>query len=80
MNERELENNIKNQNIIIKVEDTSGNSKEYKINVFRKKEKLNTSTNEVEIKENKTNYYIIIVISILFIIGDLIYLKIKKNK
>ena len=67
-------------NIIIKVEDTSGNSKEYKINVFREKEKLNTSTNEVEIKENKTNYYIIIVISILFIIGDLIYLKIKKNK
>ena len=45
-------------NIIIKVEDTSGNSKEYKINVFREKEKLNTSTNEVEIKENKTNYYI----------------------
>ena len=48
--------------------------------MLSEKEKLNTSTNEVEIKENKTNYYIIIVISILFIIGDLIYLKIKKNK
>ncbi len=67
-------------NIIIKVEDTSGNSKEYKINVFREKEKLNTSTDKVEIKENKTNYYIIIVASILFIVGDLIYLKIRKNK
>ena len=66
-------------NIIIKVEDTSGNSKEYKINVFREKEKLNTSTNEVEIKENKTNYYIIILVSILFIIGDVIYLKIRKK-
>ena len=67
-------------NIIIKVEDTSGNSKEYKINVFREKEKVNTNTDKVEINENKTNYYVIIVVSILFIVGDLIYLKIRKNK
>ena len=66
-------------NIIIKVEDTSGNSKEYKINVFREKEKVNTSTDKVEIKENTTNYYIIILVSILFIIGDVIYLKIRKK-
>lgn len=71
---------VGNNNIIIKVEDTSGNSKEYKINVFREKEKVNTSMDKVEIKENKINYYIIIVVSILFIIGDLIYLKIRKNK